>query len=137
MTINNINKPLTASSSSPLKQGDTTAKRLLGDTLHFCPVALKKQNVLWPCMDEIAAKYREKTFYFSTVEARDSFLQNPAQFAAQTELLKVQVGMRTDRKSDSKKNKNPLTSSLSSPIQASCPADLFAWHPRIRQDHSW
>ncbi|XP_044026265.1 adenylate kinase 9 isoform X2 [Siniperca chuatsi] len=67
---------------------DTTAKRLLGDTHHFCPVALKKHNILWPCMDEIAAKYREKTFYFSSLEARDAFLQNPAQFVAQTEPLK-------------------------------------------------
>ncbi|KAI3363735.1 hypothetical protein L3Q82_001351 [Scortum barcoo] len=71
-----------------IQQGDTTAKRLLGDTQHFCPVALKKQNVLWPCSDEIAAKYREKTYYFSTTEARDSFLQNPAQFVAKTEPLK-------------------------------------------------
>ncbi|XP_038592648.1 adenylate kinase 9 isoform X2 [Micropterus salmoides] len=69
-------------------EGDTTAKRLLGDTYHFCPVALKKHNILWPCLDEIAAKYREKTFYFSSLEARDSFLQNPAHFVAQTEPLK-------------------------------------------------
>ncbi|XP_070781653.1 adenylate kinase 9 [Enoplosus armatus] len=70
------------------ESGDTTAKRLLGDTHHFCPVALKRRNVLWPCTDKIAAKYREKTFYFSSLEARDSFLQNPAQFVAQTEPLK-------------------------------------------------
>ncbi|XP_031726212.1 adenylate kinase 9 isoform X2 [Anarrhichthys ocellatus] len=73
------------------EQGDTTVKRLLGDTHHFCPVALKTQNVLWPCTDEIAAKYREKTFYFSSLEARDSFLQNPVQFVAQTEPLKPPV----------------------------------------------
>ncbi|KAL6095965.1 ak9 [Pungitius sinensis] len=70
------------------EQGDSTFKRLLGDTHHFCPVALKNHNVLWPCTDEIAAKYREKTFYFSSIEARDSFLQNPVQFVAQTEPLK-------------------------------------------------
>ncbi|XP_047429649.1 adenylate kinase 9 [Mugil cephalus] len=69
-------------------EGDTTAKRSLGDTRHFCPVALKTHNVLVPCTDEIAAKYREKTFYFSSPEARDSFLQNPTQFVAQTEPLK-------------------------------------------------
>ncbi|XP_073349311.1 adenylate kinase 9 [Pagrus major] len=70
------------------EQGDTAAKRLLGDTRHFCPVALKNHNVLWPCKDEIAAKYRKKIFYFSSLEARDSFLQNPAQFVAQTGPLK-------------------------------------------------
>jgi len=62
----------------------------LGDTKHFCPVALKTHNVLWPCSDEIAAKYRERTLYFSSQDARDSFLQNPAQFVAQSEPLKVQ-----------------------------------------------
>ncbi|XP_034436680.1 adenylate kinase 9-like [Hippoglossus hippoglossus] len=69
-------------------KGDTTPKRLLGDTLHFCPVAFKNQNILWPCMDEIAAKYREKIFYFSNTEARDTFLQNPIRFVAKTEPLK-------------------------------------------------
>ncbi|KAM9339254.1 adenylate kinase 9 [Symphorus nematophorus] len=70
------------------EEEDTTVKRSLGDTQHFCPVALKKHNVLWPCTEEIAAKYREKIFYFSSLEARDSFLQNPAQFVTQTEPLK-------------------------------------------------
>ncbi|KAF3702867.1 Adenylate kinase 9 [Channa argus] len=69
-------------------EGDITSRRLLGDTHHFCPVALKIHNILWPCTDEIAAKYREKTYYFSNTEARDTFLQNPAQFVAQTEPLK-------------------------------------------------
>ncbi|XP_069370668.1 adenylate kinase 9 [Paralichthys olivaceus] len=69
-------------------EGDTTPKRLLGDTHHFCPVALKNQNVLWPCTGEIAAKYREKIFYFSSTEARDAFLRNPTQFVAKTEPLK-------------------------------------------------
>ncbi|XP_030577131.1 adenylate kinase 9 isoform X3 [Archocentrus centrarchus] len=69
-------------------EGNTTAKRFLGDTHHFCPVALKDHNVLWPCTNEIAAKYREKTYCFSSLEARDSFLQNPEQYIAQTEPLK-------------------------------------------------
>uniref|UniRef100_UPI003AAF6DC3 adenylate kinase 9 n=1 Tax=Centroberyx gerrardi TaxID=166262 RepID=UPI003AAF6DC3 len=67
---------------------DTTAKRLSGDTGHFCPVALKDHEVLWPCTDEIAAKYREKAYYFSSSEARERFLQNPAEFVAQAEPLK-------------------------------------------------
>ncbi|XP_029281159.1 LOW QUALITY PROTEIN: adenylate kinase 9 [Cottoperca gobio] len=69
-------------------EGDTSVKRFLGDTLHFCPVALKKRNILWPCTDEIGAKYREKTFFFSSQEARESFLQNPAAFVTQTAPLK-------------------------------------------------
>ncbi|XP_030261487.1 adenylate kinase 9 isoform X1 [Sparus aurata] len=70
------------------EQGHIAAKRLLGDTRHFCPVALKNHNVLWPCKDEIAAKYREKIFCFSSQQARDCFLQNPVQFVAQTGPLK-------------------------------------------------
>lgn len=70
-------------------QGDTTTNRFLGDTQHFCPVVLKDHNVLRPCTDEIAAKYRAKTYYFSSLEARESFLQNPDQFVAHTEPLKV------------------------------------------------
>ncbi|KAM9354982.1 adenylate kinase 9 [Pholidichthys leucotaenia] len=66
----------------------TPVKRSLGDTHHFCPVALKRNNVLLPCTDEIAAKYREKTFYFSSEEAKDSFLQNPSEFVAKNEPLK-------------------------------------------------
>ncbi|XP_034555304.1 adenylate kinase 9 isoform X2 [Notolabrus celidotus] len=69
-------------------EGLTSAKRLLGDTQHYCPVALKNHNVLWPCKDETAAKYRDKIFYFSDLEAMDSFLQNPAEFVARTEPLK-------------------------------------------------
>ncbi|MEQ2181063.1 hypothetical protein GOODEAATRI_007501, partial [Goodea atripinnis] len=66
---------------------ESTIQRLLGDTKHFCPVALKNNNVLWPSTDKISAKYRERTYYFSTLEARESFLQNPAQFVAQREPL--------------------------------------------------
>nr|XP_046228264.1 adenylate kinase 9 [Scatophagus argus] len=70
-------------------EGDTAVKRLLGDTHHFCPVLLKTHNVLRPCTDKIAAKYREKTFFFSSLEARDSFLQSPAQFVARNGPLKA------------------------------------------------
>ncbi|KAK2856221.1 hypothetical protein Q5P01_004956 [Channa striata] len=69
-------------------EGDRTSKRLLGEVRHFCPVSLKKHNVLWPCTDEIAARYREKTYFLSSIEARDAFLQNPAHFVSQTEPLK-------------------------------------------------
>merc|ERR1711872_59311 len=54
-------------------------KKPFGETKNFCPVALKDDEVLWPGNSEIAAKYREKVYYFSTAEARDAFLANPAQ----------------------------------------------------------
>lgn len=78
----------------PSNQEPSTAGRLLGDTQHFCPVALKNNNVLIPCKGENAVKYRERTFYLSSLEARDSFLENPVQFVAQTEPLKVRTAMK-------------------------------------------
>jgi adenylate/nucleoside-diphosphate kinase len=73
---------------SPL-QDDTASKRLFGDTLHFCPVALKDRHVLVPGMDDIAAKYREKIYTFSSIKARDRFLLQPKEFLAKTGPLKV------------------------------------------------
>ncbi|XP_054617797.1 adenylate kinase 9 [Dunckerocampus dactyliophorus] len=68
--------------------GDATSKRSFGETFNFCPVVLQKQNALIPCTDEIAGKYREKVYYFSSPEAREDFLQDPEQFVASTEILK-------------------------------------------------
>ncbi|XP_054876008.1 adenylate kinase 9 [Poeciliopsis prolifica] len=67
---------------------EPTSKRLLGDTKHFCPITFKNNNVLWPMTDRISAKYRERTYYFSTTEARESFIEEPDQFVTQGELLK-------------------------------------------------
>uniref|UniRef100_A0AAV2K976 Nucleoside-diphosphate kinase n=1 Tax=Knipowitschia caucasica TaxID=637954 RepID=A0AAV2K976_KNICA len=66
----------------------TSVARSFGDTFHFCPVALKNSNVLFPCTDENAAMYREKIYYLSSPEARNLFLQNPEQYVSQNELLK-------------------------------------------------
>lgn len=55
-------------------------KKFLGDTSWFCPVALKEQEVLSPGNPEIAARYKEKTYYLSTPEARERFLEKPWDF---------------------------------------------------------
>nr|XP_057912171.1 adenylate kinase 9 isoform X2 [Doryrhamphus excisus] len=68
--------------------GDATSKRSFGETFNFCPVVLQKQNTLIPCTDEIAGKYREKVYYFSSPEAREDFLQDPEQYIASSEILK-------------------------------------------------
>ncbi|XP_019729370.1 adenylate kinase 9 [Hippocampus comes] len=69
-------------------RGDATSKRSFGDTFIFCPVVLNKQNALVPCTDEISSKYREKVYYFSSVDAREVFMLSPEQFVGHTELLK-------------------------------------------------
>ncbi|KAA0708502.1 Adenylate kinase 9 [Triplophysa tibetana] len=67
---------------------ELTLKRQLGDTKHFCPVVLKERGTLCPCLDEHAAKYREKVYYFSSTEKQDKFIQNPELYTSNTELPK-------------------------------------------------
>ncbi|ELR49006.1 hypothetical protein M91_07480, partial [Bos mutus] len=64
-------------------------RRHLGDTKHFCPVALKENFVLQPGTPEEAAKYREKIYYFSSPEAKEKFLEQPEEYVAHDEPLKV------------------------------------------------
>ncbi|KAL0967755.1 hypothetical protein UPYG_G00256470 [Umbra pygmaea] len=66
---------------------DTVSRRVMGDTQHFCPVALKENSTLVPCLDEHAAKYRDKTYYFHSAEARDRFLLSPETFVSRTQIL--------------------------------------------------
>lgn len=55
-------------------------KKIFGDTNHYCPVMLKEKFVLWPGVAECAAKYRERTYFFSSTEARGTFLEDPESF---------------------------------------------------------
>ncbi|KAB1275605.1 Adenylate kinase 9 [Camelus dromedarius] len=64
-------------------------KRHLGDTKHFCPVALKENFILQPGSVEEAAKYRERIYYFSSPEAKEKFLEQPEVYVAHEEPLKA------------------------------------------------
>ena len=64
-------------------------KKPLGDTNHFCPVALKDDGVLFPGNPEIAAKYREKVYYLQSSEARDAFLAAPEKYLPKNKPLNV------------------------------------------------
>ncbi|XP_077977825.1 adenylate kinase 9-like isoform X2 [Glandiceps talaboti] len=64
-------------------------KKQFGDSKHFCPVSLKDNYILYPGNPEVAAKYREKLYYFSSTEARDKFLNDPAQYVAKDRPLKA------------------------------------------------
>ncbi|NWW54969.1 KAD9 kinase, partial [Pedionomus torquatus] len=64
-------------------------KRHMGDTKHFCPVSLKENFVLHPGLDEHAAKYQEKIYYFSTSEYKDKFLKNPEEYVAHNEPIQA------------------------------------------------
>ncbi|KAJ8788678.1 hypothetical protein J1605_022423 [Eschrichtius robustus] len=65
-------------------------RRHLGDTKHFCPVALKENFILQPGSTEEAAKYREKIYYFSSPEAKEKFLEQPEDYVAHDEPLKFE-----------------------------------------------
>ncbi|KAM9443969.1 adenylate kinase 9-like [Clarias gariepinus] len=67
---------------------ESSNKRLLGDTNMYCPVVLREEGTLVPCTNDIAAKYREKIYYFSSSKALDKFLQTPELFVPTTQLLK-------------------------------------------------
>ncbi|NWV03778.1 KAD9 kinase, partial [Ptilonorhynchus violaceus] len=64
-------------------------KRHMGDTNHFCPVSLKEDFVLYPGLQEHAAKYKEKIYYFSTSEYRDKFLKSPEEYVAHNEPIQA------------------------------------------------
>ncbi|XP_021456393.2 adenylate kinase 9 isoform X1 [Oncorhynchus mykiss] len=68
---------------------EAASKRVMGDTQHFCPVSLKENGALIPCLDEYAAKYREKAYYFSSTEARERFLLSPETYVSHTQLLQA------------------------------------------------
>ncbi|XP_053340029.1 adenylate kinase 9-like [Clarias gariepinus] len=72
----------------PNEAEESSNKRLLGDTNMYCPVVLREEGTLVPCTNDIAAKYREKIYYFSSTEALDTFLQTPELFVPTTQLLK-------------------------------------------------
>ncbi|XP_074043428.1 adenylate kinase 9 isoform X2 [Macrotis lagotis] len=63
-------------------------KRHLGDTKNYCPVTLKENFILYPGPPDDGAKYREKIYYFSSVEAREKFLENSEDYVAHDEPLK-------------------------------------------------
>ncbi|NXC34409.1 KAD9 kinase, partial [Campylorhamphus procurvoides] len=64
-------------------------KRHMGDTKHFCPVSLKEHFILHPGLQEHAAKYKEKLYYFATSEYREKFLKNPEEYVAHSEPIQA------------------------------------------------
>ncbi|XP_043531266.1 adenylate kinase 9 [Chiloscyllium plagiosum] len=62
--------------------------RQMGESKHYCPVALKEKTVLYPGDQDCSAKYREKYYYFSHPTARDEFLKNPEEYVNANEPLK-------------------------------------------------
>ena len=60
-----------------------------GDSGWFCPVALKEQMILWPGNQDIAMKYLEKFYCFSTEETKQKFYTNSKNYVAHDKPLKV------------------------------------------------
>ena len=64
-------------------------RKQFGDTKHYCPVMLKEKGVLWPGVAEYAAKYRERVYFFSSLDCRRQFLDDPTQYLPVDRPLKV------------------------------------------------
>lgn len=64
------------------------AFRDLGNTLHFCPVALKEQKQLIKGLEKHAVQYRNKLYYFKSVINKTKFMRNPNYYVNFTEPLK-------------------------------------------------
>ncbi|KAB5539635.1 hypothetical protein PHYPO_G00091290 [Pangasianodon hypophthalmus] len=67
---------------------ESSNKRWLGETDKYCPVVLREKGTLVTCTNDIAAKYREKVYYFSSSTAWEKFMQTPELYAPTTQLLK-------------------------------------------------
>uniref|UniRef100_A0A4W3JUK3 Uncharacterized protein n=1 Tax=Callorhinchus milii TaxID=7868 RepID=A0A4W3JUK3_CALMI len=61
----------------------------MGDCKHYCPVALKEKFVLFPGNKDCSAKYREKYYYFSNQDARETFVKDPEKYTCNKEPLKI------------------------------------------------
>ena len=49
------------------------SRRPWGASKHYCPVVLRDQEVLWPGNPDHALRYRDRLYYFSTEEAKQTF----------------------------------------------------------------
>jgi len=58
-----------------------------GETGRFCPVALRRDGILFPGLPGVAAQYRNAYYHFSNEEARAEFLENPLLYAPATSVL--------------------------------------------------
>ncbi|KAH9524991.1 Adenylate kinase 9, partial [Bulinus truncatus] len=71
------------------EEDPNSKKRIMGDTKNFDPVRLKETEILVPGNPDIAAVYRERIYYFATNETKETFLEKPSEYVAQSGPLKV------------------------------------------------
>ena len=62
-----------------------------GVSKHYCPVALKDMEVLWPGNADHALKYRDRLYYFYSEEAKEAFELNVEKYASFEDSLKVRM----------------------------------------------
>ena len=60
-----------------------------GETRHYCPVALQEQAILWPGNPELACKYKERVYQFSTQESKDKFMRDPTAYLPSVDPIKL------------------------------------------------
>ena len=63
-----------------------------GDCGHYCPVALKEKGVLWPGSHDLAVRYRDKLYCFSSKASKEMFEKTPKLYTASDNPLQVHFG---------------------------------------------
>ena len=71
------------------EEANPETKKTFGDAADFCPVHLKEKGILWPGNPDIAAKYRERVYFFASEENRERFLADPTKFISENEPPKI------------------------------------------------
>lgn len=58
------------------------SRRPWGVSKHYCPVVLRDQEVLWPGNPDHALRYRDRLYYFSSEEAKQTFEGHAAEYTS-------------------------------------------------------
>lgn len=101
-------------------------KKIFGDTKHYCPVMLKEKDVLWPGMSDCASKYRERTYFFSSLDARATFLDDPEVYLSVDKPLQVTKVFRFDLWPNRLPNRSKFTK-LGREKLSSTRVQMFSW----------
>ena len=68
---------------------DPNDRKPFGETLRYCPVMLKEDDVLAPGSNEFAAKYRERVYFLTSQEHKERFMSNPEMYLPQNKPLNL------------------------------------------------
>uniref|UniRef100_T1JCE0 Adenylate kinase 9 n=1 Tax=Strigamia maritima TaxID=126957 RepID=T1JCE0_STRMM len=74
-----------------VEEGEDPAVKLQepGDSGSYCPVVLRESQVLYPGKLELELKFKDRTYWFSSEEAREAFMKRPYDYVADKKALRI------------------------------------------------